>query len=168
MDLAEIARQLATLDPIERAAAFNDLQGGFDRLLGLCFVSVSEEQVVATLRVEARHLQPYGLTHGGVYAALGESLCSVGAALSVIQQGKNAVGADNHTRFHRPSRAGALLTATASAAGQEEGPARRIWRCEIRDEDARLCATSTVTVAVLDPGRSIGGERLKLEGLGGA
>ena len=46
--------------------------------------------------------QPAGLVHGGVYAAVAESLATTGTALTVFGDGKTAMGLSNQTSFLRP------------------------------------------------------------------
>src|SRR4051812_47117710 len=47
------------------------------------------------------HPAAYGLVHGGVYAAMAESLVSQATAWAVADDGKIAVGLSNHTSFMR-------------------------------------------------------------------
>jgi len=108
---------LATLPPPQRAALLDANRAGFDRALGLRFEVAEDDRVVATLEVRAEHLQPYGLVHGGVYAAMVESVCSVGAALRELPKGRNVVGLENTTRFHRGTRLGAHLRVEVPSDG---------------------------------------------------
>ena len=128
------------------------------------FLTVDGAEVVAELSVTDAHIQPYGLVHGGVYATLGESVCSVGAAFSVMAEGKNAVGAENTTRFHRGSRPGTVLTATARPLPGTYPRGQIVWEAVITDAVGRRCATSRVTIAVLEPGKRIAGESVELIG----
>ena len=164
MDLRQVAAMLQQLTPTQRAEVMNAHMVGLDALLGVQFVSVEDAQIEARLAVEARHLQPYGLVHGGVYAALGESICSVGAALSVLAEGMGAVGAENLTRFLRGTRPGQILTAHARPLPERSSAARRVWEATIRDGAGQVCAISRVTVAVLPPGKRIAGEVVALQG----
>lgn len=117
--------------------------------------------MVATLAVTEQHLQPYGLVHGGVYSAMLESVCSVGAALAELARGHNAVGLENTTRFHRGTRLGAQLRAEATPATQpEDGRAR--WEATITDEAGEVCATGQLVVAILASGAQVGGEAVAL------
>ncbi|MFT4978586.1 MAG: 1,4-dihydroxy-2-naphthoyl-CoA hydrolase [Myxococcota bacterium] len=156
MNLQALARQLMVLSPTERAAQMSAVMVGLDALLGLRLVSVDFERVVAELVVTEHHTQPYGLVHGGVYAAIGESVCSIGAAIAVLSEGRSVVGVENTTRFHRGARPGVTLRATARPVSE------RVWEAIISDGERR-CATSRVTVAVLEPGRRIAGRDVTLE-----
>ena len=76
------------------------------------------DRVVLTCPVTPDLHQPFGLVHGGVYAALAETAASVGGALWFGDQGK-VVGVSNHTDFLRAVRGGRLRTeATPLARGR--------------------------------------------------
>lgn len=161
MDPQTIAELLGPLSPEERAALLNQNLFGFDAAVGLRFRYVSGDRMRAELTVTDRHVQPYGLVHGGVYATLAESVCSVGAAFAVMADGKNAVGLENHTRFLRGTRAG--VTLVVEAAPRFIKGADRIWAAEIRDDEGP-CATAEVRLRVLEPGRSIAGQTISFKG----
>ena len=94
--------------PADILEIVNSRLSGFNETLGLRFTRATPEEYAAELTVDERHLQPYGLVHGGVYASMVETVCSVGAAVGVFFEGKTAVGLDNSAAAPRPStRAGA-------------------------------------------------------------
>ena len=158
---ADLAALLAGLPAEQRTALINANLSGFDRVVGLQFEHVGDETISATLEIEASHLQPYGLVHGGVYASLVESLCSVGAALRELPRGNNVVGLENTTRFLRGTRVGAKLRAEASMT---ESPAdgRARWDATITDQAGEVCATGRLIVAILAPDAAVGGEAVVL------
>ena len=86
----------------------NRRRGGFNETLSLRFVSASYEEVVAEVPVTESLHQPYGLVHGGAYAAMIETLASVGAALNAAANGRSAVGLENATTFLKAVRDGTL------------------------------------------------------------
>jgi len=118
---------------------------GFDGLLGLDFLEITPELVRGRLAVRPELLQPVGLVHGGVYAAVAESLASRGTAAGVLRDGGYTVGLANHTSFLRPVAEG-----TIEAVGRplHSGRTTWVWDVELLDEQARRCAVSRVTVAV--------------------
>ncbi len=138
----------------------NERLGGYNKAIGLRFVEASPDRFVAELEIDERHLQPYGLVHGGVYAGMIESLCSTGAALSVWNEGKNTVGLENTTAFLRAVRSGTLRgTARPLARGRRS----HVWEAEIKDDRDRLVASGRVRLMVLDPGAEADGETVTLE-----
>lgn len=152
---------LAGLPAQQRTALLNANLSGFDRLVGVHFETVGDDSIAACVEVTASHLQPYGLVHGGVYASLVESVCSVGAALRELARGNNVVGLENTTRFVRGTRVGATLRAEATMTqAPAEGRAR--WDATITDETGEVCATGRLLVAILAPGAAVGGEAVTL------
>jgi uncharacterized protein (TIGR00369 family) len=89
--------------------------------------------------------QPGGLLHGGVYAAVAESLATNGTAAMVFQDGNTAMGLSNQTSFLRPVTQGAV---SAVARARHRGRTTWVWEVELTDDDGRLCALTRVTVAV--------------------
>lgn len=161
MDPEQIAQFVATLGPEELAALLTQASGGFDAHVGLRFTWAGPDRVVAKLDPGAQHTQPYGLVHGGVYCAAAEATCSIGAALSVLPSGKNAVGVENRTRFLRASRPGTTLTITATPRSVEGE--RHTWQAVVLDGEGRRCAEAEVVVRALDPKARVGGAEVKLE-----
>ncbi len=138
----------------------NAQRGGFNQAIGLEFVSITPDEVVAQLTVDQRHKQPYGLVHGGVYSAMLETLCSTGAAMNVMTQGRSVVGLENTTSFLKAVRGGRLRgVATPLLAGRRS----HVWEGRIYDDDERLVATGRVRLIVLEAGASAGGSKVGLQ-----
>ena len=103
--------------------------------------------MVANVAVRDDLLQPAGLVHGGVYAAISESIASLGTLIGVRDDGKVALGLSNQTSFLRPITAG---TIHARAVCKHRGRTTWVWEVEIVDDDDRLCVLTRMTVAVRD------------------
>jgi 1,4-dihydroxy-2-naphthoyl-CoA hydrolase len=116
-----------------------------DAHLGFEIIEVKEDSARAQVPVTSRVLQPYGLVHGGVYAALAESLASLATAAAVWDDGKIAMGLSNATSFVRPATEG---TVHASATCRHRGRTTWVWDVDMTDDEGRLCATTRVTMAV--------------------
>ena len=120
--------------------------GELNAKLGVEFVEVSKERVVATMPVEGNR-QPYGLLHGGASIALAETLGSVMAAVHAGPD-RQTVGVDMNATHHRSARDGVVTgTCTVVSAG------RTLVSSEIVVSDAegrRLC-TARLTCMVLQP-----------------
>ena len=119
--------------------------GGLDDVLGFEIFQADAEGCRGRFTVEQRVKQPYGLVHGGAYAALAESMASFATALSVLERGNIAVGMSNSTTFLRPVTEGHV-----DAAGTPLHRGRTTWGWDVRFTDAggRVCALSRVTLAV--------------------
>ncbi len=118
---------------------------GFDRLYGLEILEISDELVRGRVTVRAELKQPAGLVHGGVYAAIAESLATNGTAASVFATGNTAMGLSNQTSFLRPITSGGIH---AVARPRHRGRTTWVWEVELSDDEDRLCAITRVTVAV--------------------
>lgn len=139
----------------------NENLGGYNRALGLCFVKAAPNEFAAEIEIDERHLQPYGLVHGGVYAGIIETLCSTGAALNVFHEGKSAVGLENNTAFLHAVRSGRLR-----CTGRPVSMGRRshVWEALVHDDRDRLVATGRVRLLILEPGSAAAGETVGLQG----
>jgi 1,4-dihydroxy-2-naphthoyl-CoA hydrolase len=127
------------------AAAPYDLDVGFDRLYGLRITELRPDQVIGEVIVQDQIKQPAGLVHGGVYAAIAESMATNGTAAAVYDDGNTAVGMTNQTSFLRPITQG---TIHATARARHRGRTTWVWEVELRDDEDRLCGMTRVTVAV--------------------
>ena len=120
---------------------------GFDGFYGLEVSELSEERARGRVVVRDELKQPAGLVHGGVYAAMAESLASLGTGLAVLARGQIAMGFSNHTSFLRPITQG---TIHAEATRKHRGRTTWVWEVEITDDQGKLCVLARVTVAVRD------------------
>lgn len=116
-----------------------------DATLGFELTDLGAERAHAHLEIDDRHLQPLGVVHGGVYAALAESLASHATAVAVMPDGRTALGSSNLTSFLRPVTGGTIL---AEAERLHRGRTTWVWDVRFTDGEGRLCATSRITVAV--------------------
>lgn len=127
----------------------------FDDLVGTRIVEASGARVVAHLTVTERLHQPMGLTHGGVFATVVETVASVGATLWLGEQARSAgggsgggdgtaVGVSNHTDFLRGVRSGEL---TFEATPLQQGRTLQTWVVDVTGENGRRVAHGKVKLA---------------------
>lgn len=110
--------------------------GGYERL--------DERRARARMPVSSRVRQPFGIVHGGAYAALAETLCSM-ATYETVGPEDGAFGQSNDTSFLRPVFEG---TIEAVAVAKHRGRTTWVWEVEMSDGEGRLCALSRLTIAV--------------------
>lgn len=134
--------------------------GGWNAAMGLRHVRATREEVVLEVTVADVHRQPYGVVHGGVYAGLVETACSVGAALDARAEGKEAVGLENSTSFLAAVREGRLRV---EAEPLSRGRRTQVWQATVRDEKGRAVASGRVRLLVIDPRIPLAGEPPKVE-----
>jgi len=133
-------RDMEEIDKINAMSANTLLEA-----LGIVFTRVEKGYLEATMPVDNRTHQPYGLLHGGATAALAETLGSFGSHLLVAESGKLAVGVELNINHLRSKRSG-LVTGKASIL--HEGSLTHIWNISITDEEDQLLAVSRLTVMI--------------------
>lgn len=115
--------------------------------LDIRFVDFGEDFVVATMPVEARHRQPYGILHGGATAALAETAGSIGSAMKLHGTDRSAVGLELSINHLRPVREGEI---TARAEAIHLGRSTHLWQIDIREENQKRVAFAKLTMMVRD------------------
>lgn len=113
--------------------------------LGIVFTTIGEDYLEATMPVDARTQQPFGLLHGGASVVLAESMGSIAGYLS-IEEGKSVVGIEVSASHHRAVSSGEVhgICRPLHLGGRNQS-----WQIEIRNARDQLCCTSRLTVAVL-------------------
>jgi uncharacterized protein (TIGR00369 family) len=114
--------------------------------VGLEVFDADDDAIGGRLPVTEAVCQPMGLVHGGIYACIGEELASIGTGRVVVRDGRWCVGQSNLTHFFRPGTLGGTLHGLARPI--HRGRTSWVWDVEIRNEHDKLCARSTVTMAV--------------------
>jgi uncharacterized protein (TIGR00369 family) len=146
--VAETARPAAgpAAGPSGQAIGAQLGRRGLAATLGIEFLEATRERVVATMRVEPRTHQPFGLLHGGASVALAETVASVGAWLHIDPEREAAVGLEINANHLRGVREG-LVTATATPL--HAGRTTHVWDVRIADESGRPVCVSRCTVAIV-------------------
>jgi uncharacterized protein (TIGR00369 family) len=121
--------------------------------LGIEIVELTAERVVATMPVDDRTRQPYGLLHGGASMALAETVASLGAAGRVDRERFAVVGQEINGNHIRAVRNGVVR---AAGVPVHVGRTSQVWSIEIRDEAERLVCISRCTLAVVELRESSG------------
>jgi len=122
------------------------VESAFDATIGFVVDQADDiGRCSGRLPVRPQVCQPLGMIHGGVYAAIAETLASTGTARGVFASGGGALGMANNTSFLRPISEG---TVRGTAVAIHRGRTSWVWDVEMRDDHDRLCATSRVTIAV--------------------
>jgi len=115
--------------------------------LGIEFTLIDKDKLMATMPVDHRTVQPYGILHGGASVALAETLGSVAAHLSIDSTKQISVGLEINANHIRSVRSG-LVTGTATPV--HVGRSTHVWAIEIVNEDGKLVCTSRITMAIID------------------
>lgn len=116
--------------------------------LGIEFLEVGDDFLVARMPIDSRTRQPMGILHGGASVTLAETLGSVGASMCV-EPGVPVVGLDINANHVRALQSGWV---TGRAQPVHVGRTTQVWQIELRDDRQRLSCTSRLTIAVLPKG----------------
>jgi 1,4-dihydroxy-2-naphthoyl-CoA hydrolase len=114
--------------------------------LGMQFTEIGNNYLVATMPVDERTKQPYGILHGGASVALAETLGSVGSALIINAEKQIAVGLEINANHIRSVKNGIV---TGKATPIHLGSSTHIWEIKITTPDNKLVCISRLTVAIL-------------------
>jgi 1,4-dihydroxy-2-naphthoyl-CoA hydrolase len=117
--------------------------------LGIEFTEIGDDYIRATMPVDGRTRQPYGLLHGGASVALAETLGSMGAAMCVDTKEYQCVGQEINANHVRAARSGWV---TGTARPVHLGGRTQVWGMEIVNEAGKLVCISRLTVAVIRRG----------------
>lgn len=142
------------------APMLNENLDGWSKAMGLRFVRVTLDEVVAAWTVGPEHRQAYGIVHGGVHCGVIETLASVGAAMNALQHGRTVVGLENATSFLHAVREGTL---TCTARPVSRGRRSQVWEAVVEDESGRKVAIGRVRLMVLEPEAQLAGKKAALE-----
>ncbi|WP_339094391.1 PaaI family thioesterase [Deinococcus sp. VB142] len=145
--------ELERLSPEQLAAQMNGpegagLSGTLGARLGIRYVSVGREKIVATMPVEGNR-QPAGRLHGGATLALAEELASVGSWLNLDPQRQVAVGVDLSGTHVRGLTEGFV---TGEARLSYRGRSLMVWEIEMKDERGRTTSLCRCTCNVISIG----------------
>ncbi|MDG2517546.1 hotdog fold thioesterase [Lysobacter soli] len=128
---------LATLNALSRNTAMEPL--------GIMFTEAGHDFIRATMPVDERTRQPYGLLHGGASVLLAETLGS-SAGMLCVGEDEACVGIEINANHLRGVREG---TVTGTARPLHVGGRTQVWEIRIEDERHRLVCVSRITLAVI-------------------
>jgi uncharacterized protein (TIGR00369 family) len=114
----------------------------FMKLFDVQLEECTATRVSGTVAADARHHQPWGIVHGGLYTSVIETVATLGAVEAVKGSGQRAVGVSNATDFLRPHRSGRLRVVGVPI---HQGRTQQLWQVELRrPEDDKLVARGQV------------------------
>ncbi|WP_426959480.1 PaaI family thioesterase [Muricoccus radiodurans] len=117
--------------------------------LGIVITEVGPDYLRAEMPVDHRHIQPFGVLHGGVSVVLAETIGSTACNLA-LPEGQYCVGLEINANHLATVPLGSRVTAECRPF--HTGRSTQVWGIEIRREDGRLACISRLTCAVLQSG----------------
>ena len=114
--------------------------------VGIEFTQIGDDFLEATMPVDPRTTQPFGLLHGGASVVLAESLGSMAGYLCTSGD-QQVVGVEINANHLRPAFDGRVRgVCRALHAGRRN----QVWQIEIFDKRDKLCCISRLTTAVIE------------------
>jgi 1,4-dihydroxy-2-naphthoyl-CoA hydrolase len=115
--------------------------------LGISIVEVGTDFLSAEMPVDDRHVQSFGILHGGASVVLAETRGSLASNLTLPEDGR-AVGLEVNANHLTAVPKGDLVAALCRPL--HLGRATQVRQTEIRRRDGRLAGVSRLTTAVVD------------------
>jgi uncharacterized protein (TIGR00369 family) len=135
-------------EQLDRLSGLRALESrGMQDSLGIQIIELGEKRVVATMPVDQRTRQPFGLLHGGASVALAETAASLGAFANIDGTRFAAVGVEINANHISSKRDGSVR---ATAVPLHIGRTTHVWSIDIVDEQTgRLVCASRCTIAIV-------------------
>ena len=113
--------------------------------LGIEFVEVTPERVVARLKVSDKLMTVGGTVHGGTLMAFADSVGAAGTVAN-LAEGQRTATLESKTNFIAGCRSG---TVQAEAKPIHKGKRTHVWETRITDEAGKLLSVTTQTQMIL-------------------
>lgn len=120
-------------------------------LLDIRFETFDDDSLTASMVVDPRTHQPYGLLHGGASVVLAETLGSTASYLCIDSTQFYCVGLEVNANHLRGLRSGRV---TAVARPLHLGRTTQVWDIRLSGDDGKLSCVSRLTMAVVPLGKS--------------
>ena len=118
-------------------------------LLDIRFEAFDDDSLTASMVVDPRTHQPYGLLHGGASVVLAETLGSTASYLCIDSTRFYCVGLEVNANHLRGLRSGRVL---AVARPLHLGRSTQVWDIRLSGDDGKLSCVSRLTMAVVPLG----------------
>ncbi|MGX5219601.1 hotdog fold thioesterase [Pseudomonas segetis] len=120
--------------------------------LDIRFESFDDESITASMVVDSRTHQPYGLLHGGASVVLAETLGSTASYQCIDVEKFYCVGLEVNANHLRAVRSGRV---TAVARAVHLGRSTHVWDIRLTTEEGKTSCISRLTVAVVAQGSEL-------------
>lgn len=114
--------------------------------LGIEIIELTKERVVATMPVDDRTRQPFGILHGGASVALAETVASIAGTMHVDLEANYVVGVEINANHIKAKKDGVV---TGTATPIHIGRSTQVWHISIVDEQGKTVCVSRCTLAVV-------------------
>lgn len=115
--------------------------------LGIKFVQISDNEIVATMPVDNRTMQPMQILHGGAVMALAETLGGAGSFAIIDRSKFYAVGIEINAN-HVSSVNSGFVTGTGKLL--HKGKRTHVWEVMVKDQNENLVSVCRITNMILE------------------
>jgi 1,4-dihydroxy-2-naphthoyl-CoA hydrolase len=126
----------------------NSGKGTLTDHLGIEFIEIGDDYMVAKMPVDSRTIQPFRLLHGGASVVLAETLGSLASTLCIDLSKYQPVGIEINANHLRSVREGGVVFGRVTAV--RVGRSLHVWQIDITDEKGRLNCVSRLTVSIIE------------------
>ena len=128
-------------------ARVRDRQIPFADLLGIRYLGVEPERVIAEMDIRDDLCTTLSVGHGGALMAFADTLGAVATSIN-LPDGAGTTTLESKTNFFAPARAGTTITGECTPL--HRGRRTMVWQTRITNADGRLLALVTQTQMVLE------------------
>jgi 1,4-dihydroxy-2-naphthoyl-CoA hydrolase len=118
---------------------------GLVRHLGIRFVEVGRDRVVAELPVREELMTLGGTLHGGTLMAFADTIGAAGTVAN-LEEGQHTATLESKTNFFAACRGG---TVRAESTPLHKGRRTHVWQTRVTDEAGRLLSLTVQTQMIL-------------------
>jgi 1,4-dihydroxy-2-naphthoyl-CoA hydrolase len=113
--------------------------------LGIEFVEVTPDRVLARLQIDERLMTVTGTVHGGTLMAFADTIGAAGTVAN-LAEGQRTTTLESKTNFIAGCKSG---TVQAEAKPIHKGKRTHVWETRITDENGKLLSVTTQTQMIL-------------------
>lgn len=118
--------------------------------IGIQFTELGPDFLTASMPVDHRTTQPFGILHGGASCVLSETLGSVAAWMTIDPESYRAVGIEINANHVRAVTQGEVI---GICKPLHVGKRTQVWQTDISEADTgKRVAISRLTVAIIEQG----------------
>ncbi len=132
----KITLELLNTHPVQHLSAF----------MGIVFTEITENSLTATMPVNERTKQPFGILHGGASVVLAETMGSIASNLLIDLDKWIAVGQEVNANHLRPVSKGFV---TAVCTSIHIGNKTHVWDIKIYNERKKMSCICRLTTAII-------------------
>lgn len=116
-------------------------------LLDIKFSEITQDSISATMPVDDRTKQPFGILHGGASVVLAETVGSIASFLVIGEGSYVPVGLEINANHLRSVSSGQV---TAKCTPIHLGRKTHVWDIKISNDEGKLTCVSRLTIAIVE------------------